>query len=167
MVLIAVNGFPFSNSLQTPLRAAFCGLCGGFPPHEKASNKINRKTRLPHCTSGVSQPIPWHAGIPKPSPRIPPPPPRRGLGWDQEFLEQSASLQGTACSGKSTPHLNPSCGFVPAAAFCLDTPVWGATGSGEEYFWVFSLSFKLVFGYPSPSAWCKGLLEKRCYYKGF
>lgn len=64
-VLIAVNGFPFSYSLQTLLQAAFCGLCSGFPSHEKDNSKINGKTCPPHCISGVSQPIAQHTGIPK------------------------------------------------------------------------------------------------------
>lgn len=98
-VLIAVNGFPFSYALQTPLQAALCGLCKGFPLHKKANNKINRKTCPAHCTSGVSQPIAWHAGMPKAQPRIPPRRPLKGVwdgtrnGWrSQQLFEEPLTL---------------------------------------------------------------------------
>lgn len=121
-VLIAVNGFPFSYSLQTPLRAAPCGLCGGFPPHQKADNKINRKTCLPHCTSGVSQP------------RVTP---SKGSGMRRGISGVVSIALGSPLPHKKHIPPTPSSGSLPAAAFCLDTPLWGAIGlwwGGEGIF---------------------------------
>lgn len=156
-VLIAVNGFPFSYSLQTPIQAAFCGLCSGFPSHEKDNSKINRKTCSPHCISGVSQ----HSTLAHPncncaSPHIIP---SKGFRKGLRMAAAVSFTLGNLLPWKRGILPDPQLCICPAASSCLNIPIWGAIGlRGMNISDCFLCHlqhiflFRLLFGYPNPSA---------------
>lgn len=132
-VLIAVNGFPFSYSLQTLLWATLCGLCGGFPPHEKANNKINRKTCPPHCTAVkgsvfLESRSPSHGTLASPrcDRSCPHVTPSKGFGMGLGRAGALGIASGNPLRWEKHIPPDPSAGSVPPAAFCLDTPHLGS-----------------------------------------
>lgn len=154
VVLIAVNGFPFSYSLQTLLWATLCGLCGGFPPHEKANNKINRKTCPPHCTAVkgsvfLESRSPSHGTLASPrcdraSPHVTP---SKKFGMGLGRAEALGIASGNPLPWEKHIPPDPQLWICPTCSFLPRYPPFGEQlgPGGKKYSWVFSLPSAAYF----------------------